>query len=193
KWRQRRTGRGRVQHAGGPYQQRECQQHGQAEQPEPAAPPSERLAAPERRARRQPRAPRILSSVVLRRPKVQAPRKPRKLHYGHGNLRAATGPPRRRSSASVRSAAQSQVLRAATSRPLAASSAASDWSVSTRSSACDQDRTSRAGTTSEAPPPASTTAGASLVTVGTPAAIASRTGSPNPSTSDGNANAAAPR
>jgi len=81
-----------------------------------------------------------------------------------------------------------QEAAAATPAPAAASRAADDGSASTPDSAAAQPATSSGGTSSAPGPATSASTGMSLDTTGTPADIASSTGSPNPSASDGNAN-----
>lgn len=90
-------------------------------------------------------------------------------------------------------APRSQVTPAATAAPAADSSADSTGSASSAASARDQADTSR-GETSTAPDPVtSTSTGISLATTGTPQAMASSTGSPYPSASEGKANTDAAR
>jgi putative drug exporter of the RND superfamily len=90
-------------------------------------------------------------------------------------------------------APRSQVAAAATAAPAAATRDAAPGSPSSRDSAAAQAPQS-CGETSTAPgPQTSASAGTELATTGTPAAMASSAGSPNPSASEGNANTDAAR
>src|SRR5262249_12126451 len=85
----------------------------------------------------------------------------------------------------------SQVHWGARRRPAPASRSRSAGSAARSASAPASAAGSSRGTTTVAPPPTSTSAGASELTTGTPAAIASSTGSPNPSARLGAASAVA--
>ncbi len=90
-------------------------------------------------------------------------------------------------------AAPDQLNSAARARPLDTRSAASAGSPATAASASPSaSGSSRRTTTAAVRSTSSTSAGASEVTTGTPAAIASSTGRPNPSARDGAANTVAP-
>ena len=93
----------------------------------------------------------------------------------------------------MRRAVSSHVNRAARARPASRSRAASDTSVVTRSNASAMPATERGSTGTAASPATSGSDDDADTTVGTPRAIASSTGSPNPSYSDGYTNVSAPR
>jgi RND superfamily putative drug exporter len=123
-----------------------------------------------------------------------APAPLRRLHAFAGFSESPGPAPATRASSSRSSAApRSQDAVAATAAPAIASRDASPGSASSRDMAAAQAPGS-CGDTSTAPgPQTSASAGTELATTGTPAAIASSAGSPNPSASEGNANTDAAR